>query len=790
MHTLSISTPDVSAGQINNPPPSGDHRGLDTHTECAHSISPINVRHGNELLSERGARTIQHAELPPLPLFDGKVEDNGNAFDRWTRKLLRYAELQHWSERDTLLQFKLYLTGRAEELYDMLPEVVKRQSESAISALGERLRPIRRDALASAQLMRRKQEPQESVDLYAHAFEQLFEKSYGHNQGMDTASKAMLKRDLFVQGLHIRWQEKVLLSADTFENALFQVRLAEQQQLDLAHLHKRQSGYLLSQSRQGARSTNPQLNPSNQAPRGAYQSPGPCYSCGQLGHKQSNCPLARPPKEATGNGRTTNAVTSTPSYANISNQQEPPLVNQPQPADAELMHMLLLYQSAEITSGAVGPLYYATVTVESTSVRALVDLGSSATIMSFQLFCKIGQAVHMPASALQKPDIQLRDYSQQPITVGACVHLTISFQDLSVTTPVYLYPDDSVHSEQCLLGTNVVIPLNLMVPHASLVPHPSNSESVSSSSTSTAKIQLVRAASVPAHTGIVIDAITDCPIQLPHNLLLFEPVEKLRESAPFHIQIVVTEQSADGHIQLFLQNTSSECQEIPSETHVTECQVYSSTPETKDNCMQITNLKATSDSESGSKLSIPERQKLLAALLHFDKDNLTNSQVNLLTDHIMSYHDVFALQDHKRGEVEKVTHAIDTQDHPPIYQPSRRIPFAQRKEMLKLVNDMMQHNVIEKSSSPWSSPVVLVKKKDGQLRFCVDYRHLNAITHKDVFPMPRIDDMLDQLSGKKVFSTLDAKSGYWQVPLEETSRSKTAFSTSNGLYQFRVVPFG
>ena len=90
----------------------------------------------------------------------------------------------------------------------------------------------------------------------------------------------------------------------------------------------------------------------------------------------------------------------------------------------------------------------------------------------------------------------------------------------------------------------------------------------------------------------------------------------------------------------------------------------------------------------------------------------------------------------------------------------------------------------------WLSPVVMVKKKDGQLRFCVDYRRLNAITHKDVFPMSRIDDMLDQLSGKKIFTTLDAKLGYWQVPLEETSRSKTAFIASNKLYQFHVMPFG
>ena len=87
----------------------------------------------------------------------------------------------------------------------------------------------------------------------------------------------------------------------------------------------------------------------------------------------------------------------------------------------------------------MGPLYYATVTVQGTAVQALVDPGFSATIMSFQLFRKIGQAAHIPASALQKPDILLKDYSERPITVGACVHLTISFQDLSVTAPVYLY---------------------------------------------------------------------------------------------------------------------------------------------------------------------------------------------------------------------------------------------------------------------------------------------------------------------------------------------------------------
>ena len=94
------------------------------------------------------------------------------------------------------------------------------------------------------------------------------------------------------------------------------------------------------------------------------------------------------------------------------------------------------------------------------------------------------------------------------------------------------------------------------------------------------------------------------------------------------------------------------------------------------------------------------------------------------------------------------------------------------------------------SSSPWASPVVLVWKKDGSLQFCVDYRRLNAITRKDVYPLPQIDDLLDQLDGKRVFTTLDVRTGYWQIRMKEASREKTAFATMNGLHKFRVMPFG
>ena len=127
---------------------------------------------------------------------------------------------------------------------------------------------------------------------------------------------------------------------------------------------------------------------------------------------------------------------------------------------------------------------------------------------------------------------------------------------------------------------------------------------------------------------------------------------------------------------------------------------------------------------------------------------------------------------------------------PPIKQSPRRPPLAAREAEDQILNEMLQSGIIECSTSPWASPVCMVKKKDGTYRFCVDYRRVNSVSKRDAFPIPDIHDALDHLRGAKYFATLDLLSGYWQLGMTDTAKERSAFCTRRGLYQFTRMPFG
>ena len=171
-------------------------------------------------------------------------------------------------------------------------------------------------------------------------------------------------------------------------------------------------------------------------------------------------------------------------------------------------------------------------------------------------------------------------------------------------------------------------------------------------------------------------------------------------------------------------------------------------------------------------------------------EELTEVQRDKFVALLSQYSDVVATNNEELGRTSILSHKIDTGDATPIRQQARRVPLPHREKVQELLKDMMEKKVISPSKSPWASPVVLVTKKDGSTRFCIDYRKVNEVTRKDAYPIPRVDDTLDTLAGSTWFSTLDLKSGYWQVEVAEEHREKTAFCTQEGLFEFNVMPFG
>ena len=185
-----------------------------------------------------------------------------------------------------------------------------------------------------------------------------------------------------------------------------------------------------------------------------------------------------------------------------------------------------------------------------------------------------------------------------------------------------------------------------------------------------------------------------------------------------------------------------------------------------------------------------QKEEMLCGLVEQSGADLSKSEKEMFFQLLLSFADVIASSTADLGRTDKVRHNIPTGDARPVRQPVRRVPPHRRDEVRKLLDDMLSRGVVEPSTSPWASPIVLVRKKDGSTRFCVDYRKVNEVTRKDAYPLPRIDATLDTLAGSQWFTTLDLLNGYWQVGMDEADRQKTAFCTMEGLFQFKVMPFG
>lgn len=171
-------------------------------------------------------------------------------------------------------------------------------------------------------------------------------------------------------------------------------------------------------------------------------------------------------------------------------------------------------------------------------------------------------------------------------------------------------------------------------------------------------------------------------------------------------------------------------------------------------------------------------------------DQINEIQKRQLLGLINEYRDCFAKSLPELGCTNITRMEVELKDANPVVYRPYRLSHTERAEVRSMVDELLQNNIIRESSSPYASPIIIVKKKTGDKRLCIDYRALNNKTVKQHYPIPRIEDQIDRLAGNIFFSTLDLASGYYQIPLSEESKPKTAFVTPDGQFEFNRMPFG
>ena len=462
------------------------------------------------------------------------------------------------------------------------------------------------------------------------------------------------------------------------------------------------------------------------------------------------------------------------------------------------------------TSQAVGPTVCMPVNVGGVTVEAFVDTGSQSTIISRAMLHEIARHLKsqgQPLPVLEEPTVRLFGKDGRgggrELVITAQLQIPIKADGESTVVPVFVQPESA---QQCLLGMNVLPALGLTMCRANgepLITRVGDDSVVS-------YVRLVQSSTVPSLKGCflrveVADALPklgggDCPP------VLFEPCKDVLEPMGLCMFESLVAVDGEGFALVPVENCGCVCVHLEEGMEVGTVRCVEKVIEdvcgfVGDGGVGAVDEVGADTGESqvdgeeqcgsvGTVVQTPGRIERLLEALELPSEKLTEEQFRQLRELVGDYSDVFALDDTELGHTDLVQHVIDTGDHPPIKQQPYRVPVVHRDKITQMIAEMRKQDVIRPSASPWASPVVLVPKKDGKLRFCVDYRRLNAATRKDVYPLPRIDDILDTLGRVKYFTSLDLASGYWQVGLEEESRQKSAFTTHCGLYEFTRMPFG
>lgn len=413
---------------------------------------------------------------------------------------------------------------------------------------------------------------------------------------------------------------------------------------------------------------------------------------------------------------------------------------------------------------------YVTARIHGMDAYLLVDTGATVSLLSTICYENIKRDANHALTEVERDVLSatgsvLRVLGRTPVDFtlnGIALQQEMIVADLTV---------DGILGLDFLVRHEAVINMRMHQISISGIEHPIQLEG----SASYYKVAIIHRVTVPPRSELVVEGQIRASSDggLPTKAGLIEPSEKFQNSCMLAKTLVRRQDT----IPLRIMNISDDSKTIYPGTVVGKLHAV-------DEVLSLVS-EGNRDLDVDRELPAHLQELFISSTSHIDKDDVMKAKALLL-----KYAALFSETDEDVGRTAKVRHKIETGVNAPIKQAPRRLPFHMQEEVQNHVSDMLRRGIIEPSQSPWSAAIVLVKKKDGSTRFCVDYRRLNSITTKDAYPLPRIDESLHQLRGAKWFSTLDLNAGYWQVELDPEDKKKTAFVTRQGLYEFNVMPFG
>ena len=759
----------------------GDGRRSEPRASESNPHEPVSGtgRQGRGMAQRTGCGP-RRGKAPPVDPFTG--EEPEIRLDDWLPSLKRAATWNEWTERELLLQLAGHLRGRALQEWSLLEEASRETYQTAVESLRLRIDPSSR-TLAAQDFRHITQGEREAVADFIRRLERTFRVAYGHDQ-MSAETRSTLLHGQLQEGLQQEVMHAPAVSgAQTYQELCLASRNEEKR---LAELRKRQQYQKTSvclephQPRRG--SVDPRGTGSFPAKSSKPSETRKCYLCHKAGHLARDCRVGRTESGGRKDPRAgaKHVTSKRESYAGEERQAV----------------LDLLFSSDEESHAGVSTIRVkdqgsqpqcVRVEIQGVPVYGVVDSGADITIIGGKLLRRVAAIVKLRKKDLKRPDKVPRNYDQRPFTLHGRMDLDFTFAGKTMTTPVYIKLDAE---EQLLLSEGVCRQLGIIQYHPDVEPwrHRKNPAEGTVPKDSpdaeavvpTISIKLVQSLRLPPGQCAVV------PVQVEGardgTTLLLEPTHTFERESGLELSDTLLQPSADGLTHAVVANTSGFTQRVAPGAMMGKAEEVTvvdplrtgtgDSPAPDLPSCEIVRVDTSQDPAA-------RKRRLLGTV---GRPELLNDEQTACFEEFLAQHlQAFSLDPDERGETDLVQIKIDTGDASPKRLPVRRMPFAVRQEVAKQLKSMQGSGVIRPSSSPWASPVVMVRKKDGTHRFCIDYRHLNAVTKPDLYPLPRIDDLLDQLGRSRFFSTLDLAAGYWQIRVHPNSIEKTAFITPQGL---------